>query len=720
MCSRLTLSGQWLRLFSTVVRAAPLLLGVAIPASAATVLWSSTSGSAWLTGTNWTGSAVAGAADIAQFGANPTSATTGIGLNFNSTTNAGTQTNGLRIQEVGAIEITSSRSTNLHVGNSASTSGASGTLRLNGVTVNSTANVIIRHAGSGNLTIQNTQGSGNQTMAVAINNATDNVILVDGAGSVIISSIIKDGGTGNHLTLSGSGTGALTLSGANTFTGGFTLSSGATVNLNHAAALGTGTFSIAGGSINNTTGSALTLTSNNSQAWNGDFTFTGTSNLHLGTGAVTLGATRSITITSGILTVGGTIGDAGHGYGLTKAGAGVLLLSGTNTFTGPITINNGTLRLGTSAVIADTANVIVNALTGGTTATLDLNDFSDTIGALTFGGTGATATSTNVVQTSAGTLTLGGDVSYIATNHPLGATLSGNIALGASRTFNIGDSSNAATDLTVSAAISGAGFSVTKSGAGTLAFTGANTYSGGTAISAGTLTAGHNSALGSGSAVIASGAVLSISSGITLGVPISIASGGTLAGTGTAAVSSTISGNGVITGSLTIASGGSIAPGASAGTLTIASGGTLTFAAGSIYAWTLSSLTTSGAGTNFDLISLSGTASLTTNGVFLVPSFSTGQSPANGNSFWNTAQSWTVVSGSGTSTITGTFQVDNSGWSNGVFATAISGGNVVLNWTPSAVPEPSTYALFAGIAVLGSAVWRRRKKAAPTTAEVAL
>ena len=78
-------------------------------ADAANVLWSSSAGSAWLTGGNWTGGAVPTAADVAQFGVNPTSGSTGVGINFNSATNAGPQTNGNRIEDAGAVEITSVR-----------------------------------------------------------------------------------------------------------------------------------------------------------------------------------------------------------------------------------------------------------------------------------------------------------------------------------------------------------------------------------------------------------------------------------------------------------------------------------------------------------------------------------------------------------------------------------------------------------------------------------
>src|SRR5438309_6470573 len=142
---------------------------------AANVLWSSAAGSAWLTAGNWTGGAVPTATDVAQFGANPTG-TGGAGINFNGTTNAGTQTNGQKIEEVGAVEITSARAASMLIGNSSTTVGATGTFRLNGAAVNSVAHVIIRNNSSQLLTIQNTQGSGNQTMSVALNDVTNDII----------------------------------------------------------------------------------------------------------------------------------------------------------------------------------------------------------------------------------------------------------------------------------------------------------------------------------------------------------------------------------------------------------------------------------------------------------------------------------------------------------------------------------------------------------------
>src|SRR5207247_1602599 len=119
-------------------------------------------------------------------------------------------------------------------------------------------------------------------------------------------------GTGGAITKSGSG--VLTLSGANTFDSGVTLSAGQ-LNINNAQALGTvaGTFTISGGTIDNTSGGSIT-TLNYPQAWNGDFTFTGTNALNLGTGAVAMNASRQATVSASTLTVGGVI--SGSTFGL--------------------------------------------------------------------------------------------------------------------------------------------------------------------------------------------------------------------------------------------------------------------------------------------------------------------------------------------------------------------------------------------------------------------
>ncbi len=190
-------------------------------------------------------------------------------------------------------------------------------------------------------------------------------------GGLTVSGIISDFNLNNSLTKAGSGT--LTLSGANTFSGGVIHSAG-TLNIDTSnSALGTGTFQI-GASTGSTavTLNALTARSiTNAVNIYQDFTYTGTSTLSQGTGAVTLltngtTGTKAITVSSALNTVGltlGAVGDGGLGYGLTKNGTGTLNLSSAFTYTGVTTINAGVLAL-TSASSQSGGKIVIND--GGT------------------------------------------------------------------------------------------------------------------------------------------------------------------------------------------------------------------------------------------------------------------------------------------------------------------------------------------------------------------
>jgi fibronectin-binding autotransporter adhesin len=345
-------------------------------------------------------------------------------------------------------------------------------------------------------------GTNNLTFSTGAVTLGSNLTITANANDLTIGGIIGNG-AGNAITKAGNGT--LTLSGANTYTGGTTLNAG-TLNINNASALGTGTFTINGGTIGNTSGGAISV--NNAQTWGGSFTFNGTNTNPLTfTNNVALTTTPTVTVSdpNGTLTETGII--SGAGFGLTKAGAGTLVLSSAtgNTYNGGTTINDGTITAGANAAIG-TGSLVVNDTTAGGTANFNLNGHNQIVSSLTLGGAGDTATSTNNVTIGAGTLTLGGNVTYDATNNPLGSTISGGtLALGASRTFTVGSSSSSSgSDLTVSSVISGAGFGLTKAGAGTLVLSSAtgNTYSGGTTINAGTITAGANAAIGTGGLVV--------------------------------------------------------------------------------------------------------------------------------------------------------------------------------------------------------------------------
>ena len=208
-----------------------------------------------------------------------------------------------------------------------------------------------------NVTFDDT-GSGSPAVAitgtlspasVTVNN-TANAYTFAGTGSIAgVTALTK------------SGNNSLTISNANTYTGGTTISAGQ-ISINNASALGTGPIVFAGGNIDNTSGGAITLSTNNAQTWSGDFTFGGSNALNLGAGAVTLTGNRTVTVNgTGALTVGGVISGA---FGLTKAGNGTLTLNGANTYTGTTTVNAGTIVVGPNSTLygggyKDVANAIV-------------------------------------------------------------------------------------------------------------------------------------------------------------------------------------------------------------------------------------------------------------------------------------------------------------------------------------------------------------------------
>jgi autotransporter-associated beta strand protein len=149
-------------------------------------------------------------------------------------------------------------------------------------------------------------------------------------------------------------------------------------------------------------------------SWEGNWTFIGTnganSNLNLGTGNVFLRAANlqvSVTDAATTLTVGGVIAnDVTGGRGLTKAGAGTLELRGANTYTGPTTVNAGTLKLDTSGALDAAGRVSIAA-----GATLDLT--AKTAGPATYTwnttslSASGTATPATITGTAQGTIHMG-------------------------------------------------------------------------------------------------------------------------------------------------------------------------------------------------------------------------------------------------------------------------------------------------------------------------
>ena len=161
----------------------------------------------------------------------------------------------------------------LQLGNAAafgSTSGGRGGLQRRHLDLHGYSLGVGALSGAG--TINNLSGASTYTLTVGNGNA-----------SGTFSGAIQN--TTGTIALTKTGTGTLVLAGSDTYSGGTTLSAGQ-LNINNASALGTGALTISGGTIGNTSGAAITLSTNNAQTWGGNFTFAGTNDLNLGTGAV--------------------------------------------------------------------------------------------------------------------------------------------------------------------------------------------------------------------------------------------------------------------------------------------------------------------------------------------------------------------------------------------------------------------------------------------------
>jgi fibronectin-binding autotransporter adhesin len=390
-----------------------------------------------------------------------------------------------------------------------------GTLQLSGSgTLGSTSGALTVNGGTLNLN-GTSQGVGNLTGSggTILNNSTaTNVTLTIGNGNGTggnYAGVIADhtSGTGT-VALTKTGTGTITLSGGNSYTGATTVSAGV-LNIQNTTGLGTtagGTTVSSGATLqlqNNITvgAEALTISGTGASGQNGALVnISGTNNYG---GLLTLGAAATISSDSGTLnlTNGGTITGATFGLTLkgssdgtissivgtttgtlTKLGTGTWTLSGANTYTGTTTVGSsggadgGTLKLSGSGTISNATTTVY----GGT---LDLNGTTQSITNLALDG-GAPG-STAIVTIGAGNLNLGGNINYLATNNPNGATISGagggKVNLLGNRIFLVNDSTAAAADLTISAIIAdgdATARSLTKSGGGTLVLTGINTYTG--------------------------------------------------------------------------------------------------------------------------------------------------------------------------------------------------------------------------------------------------
>ncbi|MEX1049153.1 MAG: autotransporter-associated beta strand repeat-containing protein [Akkermansiaceae bacterium] len=489
----------------------------------------------------------------------------------------------------------------------------------------------------------------------------------------------SSGGTFVNVGLVKNGAGTLELTGANTYRGSTTINNGTLALGNSNRLYDSGALNVSGGTFS-----------------------IGTYSETLGAVTLTSGA---ISGSSGILTgssyavESGTVSAILAGTGaLAKTTAGTLELTNINTYGGGTTVNDGNLLLNSSSTSSAAVRGTVTVNTGATL----------TVSGGNFGGFGTTTDGSKIdtLDVVGGSVVVTGDkMNKDATFNLTGGTISGgkiswrNSALnslasatastissnimirndfeaGLPLTINVADG-GAADDLVIGGVISQpgtTGASVIKTGAGTLKLTNTNSYTGGTTVNAGKLWVTGN---------------------ISTSVLTTVKDTATLSGSG-------------FVGAVNVESGGIIAPGSSAGNLTVSNG--LTIAG--IYQWELATLSTASPGTNFDLITLTtGNADITGASLGLnLGSFAPTAIP-----FWQIDQTWAgILNNTGAGSLTGTFAaINNTLWSSlGSFSTSYTGNDVNLVWT--AVPEPSSF-LTGGLLVTAGLLRRRRAGQATMT-----
>ena len=357
--------------------------------------------------------------------------------------------------------------------------------------------------------------AGTQTLTLGATGSTGGTLSgIIGGGTGTISVTVPAGGT-------------YTLSGQNTYSGGTTNSgAGGIIIANHAAALGTGPLTFTGGRrlVVNTgldVTNAITIAATGGEA---------------ARGMLEAGTTAGTATISGPITFNATSGAGGHlaaptaGTTLHLSGVitssvaissrlGTIMLSGGGTGYTNYNLQQGTVQVGVANGMSTAATVTIG---GSGAATLDLNGFNQSLVGITKGVNAATITNSSVTTPAVLTLTGSTTTNFVGAITDSGGT--GKIGL----TVNGGNAT----------------------------LSGTNTYTGNTTVSAGTLALTNSGSIASTpSIVVAGGAALDVSG---------------LTSTFTLGAAQTLSGNGTVVGAVT--ANGTVAPGASIGTLTFSGG----------------------------------------------------------------------------------------------------------------------------------------------------
>ena len=452
------------------------------------------------------------------------------------------------------------------------------------------------------------------------------------AGTPLTISAALEAAGGNANVIKAGG-GEMRLTGNNTYTGYLSVNDGQVTLANNFAlgAAGGGAFVLSNAVLAldggvTITGEPLTL---NSTAGASLVALTGT---NVWNGTVALSQPSTINVKSGAAL---QVLNAFSGPGaLTKNGPGTLVMGGSvsNTFTGPTTINEGTLVL-SNTVLEGTINgpLVIGDGIGGSNADVVQLRYANAI----HNGVPITINSSGLL-----------DLSHLGNQADTVGSISGsgNLALGAASLLAGGDNSST----TFSGSVTGLGGRLHKMGTGTLTLTGTNSNTGQTQVAGGSL----------------------IVNGFQPQCPAMIFSAGTLGGSGTV-------------GNIDLASG-TLAPGNSPGILTCSN--VIFSAADSVFKVELNGTVP---GVGYDQLNVRGTVIL--GGAILNATL--GFASAVSNTF-------TIINNDGTEAVTNTFNglpqnatLNISGIPFRISYTGGTGNDVVLTQLlplPTLAPASST------------------------------
>ncbi len=424
-------------------------------------------------------------------------------------------------------------------GNTLTLAGTTPTITVNALGAGATATVSARLAGTGGLTKQGAGVlvlSGANTLSGAWT-VLGGTVRIDTGGTAAVSTA-NASSTGTQINVNG---GTFTASGLSTLGavgGGITVDAGsATLTGGATITTDSGTLRVNGGTVS--TG-ALSITRNSSSVDNyaAGFIFAGgtttSSTITLGTG----NSYGSLSVEGGALTASGAIIVGTQ----TTAGRGGYMRVTSGTFTSTDTTSGLVL----SRISGTNANNVASATFSGGVSTIEkiTLGFASTVTAgsgtvnltggtlyLGSGGIVKNGTSGMITTVNLASGTLGAKANW-STTHPILLATDGDVTL---KTANAAGTSF---NITLSGIVSGSG-NVTKTGAGTLTLSAANTFGGAINLSAGTL---------------------NLTGSLAAGSTVTVGSGATLAGTGTT------------NKDVTLNSGGIVSPGGgAAGTLAAAS-----------------------------------------------------------------------------------------------------------------------------------------------------